>query len=194
MPTGDRERFLVDYPGADPRVVDEALLMLRDYEGDWRTGLAAGFHPPSPLGGEREGSRCGEWQVGQPLGYGGFGGVFLASRQVVGRCQKAAIKFLQMAPEQRERFLRERQTLADLDHDGISRFIDGGTDSGEPYIVMELVEGLPITRYCDHYRLTITERLRLFLQLCEAVEYAHRQGVLHRDLKPANVQIGRAHV
>ena len=106
-----------------------------------------------------------------------------------------AVKFLDMAPAQVARFLRERQTLADLNHEGICKFIDGGTTpDGTPYMVMEYVPGIPITSYCNKDRLSITQRLKLFVRLCHAVEFAHQQGVLHRDLKPANILVTTAGV
>src|SRR5690606_8332156 len=89
-----------------------------------------------------------------------------------------------------QRFLHERQILARLEHPNIARLLDGGlTSDGEPYFAMELVDGSPITRYCDDHELTIEQRLRLFRAAAEAVSYAHRNLVVHRDLKPSNVMV-----
>src|SRR5207253_11137020 len=88
------------------------------------------------------------------------------------------------------RFRKERQILASLDHPNIARLLDGGTtDDGLPYFVMEYIEGLPIYRFCDERRMTITERLRLFRQVCDAVHYAHRHMVIHREIWPSNILV-----
>jgi eukaryotic-like serine/threonine-protein kinase len=90
------------------------------------------------------------------------------------------------------RFRNERQTLAALDHANIVKLLDGGSsEEGLPYLVMEYVEGLPIDQYCDLHRLSIDERLRLFREVCSAVQYAHERLVIHRDLKPANILIAK---
>src|SRR5207342_1595960 len=83
-----------------------------------------------------------------------------------------------------------RQALAMMDHPNIARVFDGGaTESGRPYFVMELVRGEPITKYCDEQRLSLEERLALFIQVCQAVQHAHQKGVIHRDLKPSNILV-----
>jgi non-specific serine/threonine protein kinase/serine/threonine-protein kinase len=89
------------------------------------------------------------------------------------------------------RFAAERQTLATLNHTGISKIFDAGaTEDGRPYVAMEYVDGLPLIRFCDEHRLTITDRLNLFLQVCAAVQHAHQKGVIHRDIKPSNLLVG----
>ena len=88
------------------------------------------------------------------------------------------------------RFEAERQALALMDHPNIARVFDAGTtDAGRPYFVMELVKGVPITEFCDEHRLTLRERLELFVQVCQAVQHAHQKGIIHRDLKPSNVLV-----
>src|SRR5262249_34435514 len=88
------------------------------------------------------------------------------------------------------RFEAERQALALMDHPNIARVLDAGTtDSGRPYFVMELVDGVPITDYCDQARLTPRERLALFVPVCQAIQHAHQKGVIHRDIKPSNVLV-----
>ena len=88
------------------------------------------------------------------------------------------------------RFEAERQALAMMDHPSIARVFDGGTtESGRPYFVMELVQGLPLTEYCDRYHLSLKERLELFVQVCLGVQHAHLKGVIHRDLKPSNIMV-----
>ena len=109
--------------------------------------------------------------------------------------RQAAIKVVRPGPDSAqivERFRRERETLAALDHPNIARLIDGGTTAdGQPYFVMELVDGVPIDRYCDDHRLTIDERLELFRDVCAGVQYAHENLVVHRDIKPDNILVTR---
>src|SRR5262249_45449918 len=90
------------------------------------------------------------------------------------------------------RFEAERQALALMDHPHIAKVHDAGTTpAGRPYFVMELVQGVPITRYCDEHRLTLRQRLELFVPVCQAVQHAHHKGIIHRDLKPSNVLVAR---
>jgi serine/threonine protein kinase len=191
-PRAEREDLIAARAASEPEVVAAAIRMLRDFEeGADREPGEAVILPE--WASAREGSLVGDWRIEEHLQPGGFGRVYRAWRPAPGGKEEAAIKFLDIAPSEVPRFLRERQTLADLDHEGICKFIDGGTTSGGvPYLVMEYVAGLPITRYCDYHRMTITERLKLFVKLCQAVEYAHQHRVLHRDLKPANIFVTAA--
>ena len=145
--------------------------------------------------GDASGERLGAWRLLRPLQHGGMGVVYFAERADDAYRKKVAIKVLHntLATEhERERFRRERQILANLEHPGIARLIDGGTRAdGSPYLVMEYVEGEPIDRYCTDHRLALEARLRLFHQVCLAVAHAHRQHVVHRDLKPANILVGK---
>jgi tetratricopeptide (TPR) repeat protein len=139
----------------------------------------------------RAGGRCGPYRLVRVLGRGGMGSVYLAERDDGEVEQRAAIKFLRFGgdgPGFRERFLRERQILATLNHPGIARLLDAGhTAEGQPYLVMEYVEGEPIDVYAG--RLDLPGRLNLFLQVCDAVSYAHRNLIVHRDLKPSNILV-----
>ena len=139
----------------------------------------------------RLGEIVGGYRLEAELGHGGMGTVYLATRADGQFEQQVALKVVSPHLRTRffaERFRSERQILATLSHPNITRLLDGGVSaSGDPYLVMEYVDGQPIARYCDDRRLTVANRVRLFLQVCSAVEYAHRKLVVHRDLKPANV-------
>ena len=141
---------------------------------------------------EEIGSRVDAYKLLQELGEGGFGVVYLAEqREPVKR--KVALKVIKLGMDTRQviaRFEAERQALAMMDHVGIAKVFDAGTTAqGRPYFVMELVRGLPITRYCDENQLSIETRLDLFRQVCAAVQHAHQKGIIHRDLKPSNVLV-----
>ena len=89
-----------------------------------------------------------------------------------------------------DRFEAERQALAVMDHPNVAKVLDAGsTDSGRPYFVMELVQGIAITKYCDQHELSIRERLELFIPVCQAVQHAHQKGIIHRDIKPSNILV-----
>jgi serine/threonine protein kinase len=156
-----------------------------------------GPHPanePMPDLTPAVGQRIGRYQLNDQIGEGAFGVVFLAQQQspVV---RQVALKVIKAGMDTRAviaRFEAERQALALLDHPGIAKVLDAGqTMLGRPYFVMELVRGLAITRYCDEHRLTLEDRLDLFMSVCRAVQHAHQQGIIHRDLKPANVLVSR---
>src|SRR5580704_12328537 len=141
----------------------------------------------------RVGRRIGPYLVERAIGQGGMGEVFAGSR-ADGQYQKnVAIKLVRSGYDTSfiiERFRTERQILASLDHPNIAGLLDGGTTEDlVPYLVMELVEGVPIDCYCDSHRLSVTERLSLFRQVCSAVEYAHQRLVIHRDIKPSNILV-----
>lgn len=139
------------------------------------------------------GRRIGVYKIAEEIGHGGMGEVYRASR-IDGQYEKeVAIKLVRVGFDSRfliERFLHERQILASLDHPNIARLYDGGTtEEGVPYLVMELIEGTPIDRYCDEHNLDTVQRLELFLQVCAAVQYAHQRLVIHRDIKPSNILV-----
>jgi serine/threonine-protein kinase len=139
------------------------------------------------------GSRIGPYAIIEVLGRGGMGTVYLAERADGAYSQRVALKLVSAGTHSADlerRFLRERQILARLDHPGIARLLDGGlTADGRPYLVMQLVEGTPITQWADTHALDIDDRLALLLRVCDAVQYAHRQLIVHRDLKPANILV-----
>ena len=128
----------------------------------------------------------------QQIGEGGMGTVFMAEQtQPVQR--KVALKVIKPGMDSRQviaRFEAERQALAMMDHVNIARVLDAGaTEAGRPYFVMELVHGVPITKYCDDNHLTPRERLELFVPVCQAIQHAHQKGIIHRDIKPSNVMV-----
>ncbi len=147
----------------------------------------------------RVGSEIGPYRLTALLGRGGMGAVFAAERSDGSFSQRVALKLIRGGGDNARlatRFRRERAILARLEHPNIARLVDGGVSaSGEPWFALELVEGEMLTRYCDRVGLDLRQRVALFLQICEAVAYAHRSLVVHRDLKPANVLVdadGRA--
>jgi serine/threonine protein kinase len=142
---------------------------------------------------DRIGDRFGPYRVVREIARGGMAIVYLAERADGAFAQQVALKVLPLAfadEHARRRLERERQILANLQHPGIARLLDGGADAwGRPFLVMELVEGTPIDRYCDTHRLGLDARLRLLVDAARAVEYAHQNLIVHRDLKPSNVLV-----
>lgn len=138
------------------------------------------------------GTRIGPYKLLQKLGEGGMGTVYMAEQEEPVR-RTVAVKLVKPGMDSRQvvaRFEAERQALALMDHPNIAKVLDAGTtETGRPYFVMELVRGVPITRYCDQQHLTTKERLGLFVPVCQALQHAHQKGVIHRDLKPTNVLI-----
>ncbi len=143
----------------------------------------------------RSGAEIGGWRLLQRIGRGGMGEVYLAERTGADFRQRAAVKLLApeaQHPELRSRFARERRILAALTHDGIARFLDGGIAAdGTPYLALEYVDGEPLLAWCRSRRASVALRLRVFVDVCDAVEHAHFNLVVHRDLKPSNVLVDR---
>lgn len=136
---------------------------------------------------------AGRYKLRQKLGEGGMGVVFVAD-QIEPVQRRVALKIIRAGLDTRRllaRFEQERQALALMDHPNIAKVFDAGVDQVErPYFAMELVKGLPLTRYCDDARLSPRERLELFIPVCQAVQHAHQKGIIHRDLKPSNILVG----
>jgi eukaryotic-like serine/threonine-protein kinase len=157
---------------------------------------AAGFsrYRPDDFNGliEPPGTRMGRYTLQEPLGEGGFGTVYRAMQTEPVR-RTVALKVIKPGMNSRHvvaRFDAERQALAIMDHPHIARVFDAGaTETGRPYFVMELVDGIPITRFCDENHLPLRDRLDLFIRVCRAVQHAHQKGIIHRDLKPSNVLV-----
>jgi eukaryotic-like serine/threonine-protein kinase len=179
------------------RIEDSAVLA--EVESLLRSASASGGFlstPPKPptedlIPDGTLGLRLGAWRITRLLGRGGMGEVYEAARADGNFEQRVAIKLLQReAAAQMERFQAERQILARLEHPGIARLYDGGvTEDGRPFMTMEFVEGRPITEYCKINQASFEQRLALFIQVCDAVAYAHRNLVVHRDLKPSNILV-----
>ena len=137
------------------------------------------------------GKRIDSYEILEELGQGGMGTVYLASRADGEFEQKVALKLINRGMDTNavlKRFMLERQILARLEHPNIASLLDGGTtDDGLPYFVMEYVEGLPVTKFCDAHELSTKERLKLFQAVCSAVAFAHQNLIVHRDIKPSNI-------
>jgi serine/threonine protein kinase/WD40 repeat protein/tetratricopeptide (TPR) repeat protein len=141
---------------------------------------------------DQPGDIIGPYKLLQQIGEGGMGTVFMAEQQEPVR-RKVALKIIKPGMDSRQvvaRFDIERQALAMMDHQNIARVLDAGTTAtGRPYFVMELVHGIPITRFCDERKLSTRERLALFVPVCQALQHAHQKGIIHRDIKPSNVLV-----
>jgi WD40 repeat protein/serine/threonine protein kinase len=197
----ERAAFLDSACGADPAVRErvESLLAAEMRSREFmpaQTGAgAATFQVRTenlvPLT-EQPGTRIGRYKLLQMIGEGGCGTVFMAEQEEPVR-RRVALKIIKLGMDTRSviaRFEAERQALALMDHPNIARVLDAGaTDTGRPYFVMELVRGVPITKYCDESRLDNRARLGLFIQVCHAIQHAHQKGVIHRDIKPSNILV-----
>ena len=141
---------------------------------------------------EGPGAVIGPYKLREKIGEGGMGIVYLAEQETPVR-RRIALKIIKPGMDTDQvvaRFEAERQALAMMDHPCIARVFDAGaTDTGRPYFVMELVKGVPITEYCNTVQSTTTERLRLFVHVCQAIQHAHQKGIIHRDVKPSNVLV-----
>lgn len=194
---GEREAFLNEQCAGDPELraeVDSLLSAHEELDGFIEQPV---FKVDSVFVDEpdRSGRRFGNYQIVRQIGAGGMGAVFLAERIDGEFEQRVAVKIIRQALAETElinRFKRERQILASLNHPSIARLLDGGVaNDGTPFLVMEFVEGEAITKSAEQNKLNLEARLRLFLEVCAAVAYAHRNLVIHRDLKPNNIFVDR---
>jgi len=203
MNPAERHQFLDVQCNGDPdlRSEVESLLLSHEEAGtdflkEPMINLTARAEPAAST--LTTGQRVGVYRILGEIGHGGMGAVYRAARADGQYVQDVAIKLVRgglNSPTALERFRTERQILATLEHPNIARLLDGGTtDDGLPYLVMELIDGEPIDRYCDRRKLSVSERLRLFRAVCEAVQYAHQRLVIHRDLKPSNILVTQAGV
>src|SRR6266700_993311 len=142
--------------------------------------------------GEKPGDRVDRYKLLEQIGEGGCGVVFVAEQEKPVR-RRVALKVVKPGMDTKSviaRFEAERQAVALMDHPNIAHVFDAGaTESGRPYFVMELVEGVKITDYCDRHSLPTRARLELFIQVCDAVQHAHQKGIIHRDIKPSNILV-----
>ena len=197
-PLGERAAYLDKSCGADGELLSEVESLLA-FETSKEKDVFESNHLPSVFSEELKeqsggfiGKQIGKYRIERELGAGGMGVVFLAERTGDDFEQKVAIKFLRhfSSASALQRFLLERKILASLHHPFIAQLIDGGTtDEGTPYLVMEYIEGSPITRYAEEQKLNLEERLELFCKICSAVSFAHQNLIVHRDLKPDNILI-----
>lgn len=198
-----RDAFLRKACAGDPSLRREVESLLEAQDGDaaFLAGPALGgrinlqMPLPAPLheDGTLIGTQIGRYRLQKVIATGGMGTVFLAVRDDEAYQKRVAVKLIRHGMDNEEvmrRFRRERQALAALDHPNIATLLDGGTtDTGQPYLVMEYIEGRPIDAYCDDNGLSTMERIRLFRTVCRAVQYAHRKLIVHRDLKPGNILV-----
>lgn len=208
QPPAARAAFVAQACGDDDAIRREVLSLVESIEhvgdrfeapafewsgvGSLQTILDRGDLDGSALTG-MVGRRIGSYEIRRELGRGGMGTVYLATRADQEFTQEVALKIIKRGMDTDaivRRFRTERQILAGLNHPHIARLLDGGsTPEGLPYLVMEYVEGHPVTAYCDAHRLNIVERLQLFRDVCAAVAYAHQNLIVHRDIKPSNVLV-----
>jgi len=197
----ERPAFLGQACAGDDRLRAEVEAMLAGAEADGflkspAAVLAAPLLEAEALGdgaAALHSALIGPYRLVRELGHGGMGVVYLAERADGQFEQRVALKLIKRGMDSDEilrRFLAERQVLARLNHAHIARLLDGGVSAeGQPYFAMEYVEGVPLNRYCEEQGLSIEDRLQLFREVCEAVQYAHRSLVVHRDLKPSNILV-----
>jgi serine/threonine protein kinase/tetratricopeptide (TPR) repeat protein len=202
LPPEERAAYLEHACGGNAplRAEVESLLRAHDSSGSFLAEhpspeQATDYQPSA----ERPGTVIGPYKLIEPIGEGGMGTVWMA-QQTEPVKRLVAIKLIKPGMDSRQviaRFEAERQALALMDHPNIARVLDAGTTKGDPggigpgrpYFVMDLVKGVPITKYCDDHHLTPRQRLELFVPVCSAVQHAHQKGIIHRDLKPSNVLV-----
>jgi eukaryotic-like serine/threonine-protein kinase len=204
----DQRRAFLDAACGDQvelrRRLDELLAVLPEAEAYFErpaAGTSARSFQGSAPGPESQfrcdeapGTMIGRYKLIEKVGEGGFGAVYVAEQQEPVR-RLVALKTIKLGMDTRQvvaRFEAERQTLALMEHPNIAKVLEAGaTEAGRPYFVMELVRGVPITRYCNEHQLSTAERLALFIQVCHAIQHAHQKGIIHRDLKPSNILVTR---
>jgi eukaryotic-like serine/threonine-protein kinase len=195
---GQRAEYLDRECGGDTALREEVEGLLRAAEraggflaadtANQASGTARVHLPPL----QRPGDRIGRYKLLQQIGEGGCGVVYMAEQEEPVR-RRVALKVIKLGMDTRQviaRFEAERQALALMDHPNIAKVLDAGaTETGRPYFVMELVRGIKITNFCDDQKLSTADRLKLFVQVCQAIQHAHQKGIIHRDLKPSNILV-----
>ncbi len=192
-PPAERRSYLDEACGGDPKLRDTAEALLKSHEEAGSFLERPAVERASALTEEfAKGTRIGPYRLKEPIGEGGMGTVWRAEQERPVR-REVALKVMRPWMASREfvaRFEAERQALALMDHPNIARVFDAGSVGEAPYLVMELVQGAPLTRFCDERSLPTGRRLELLIQVCRGVQHAHERGVIHRDLKPTNVLVG----
>lgn len=192
VPANERASFLGKRYPEDPDFVTRMLRLLASQEelGSSDDGGGVSWSAPE----DRLPEAIGHYRILERLGEGGMGIVYAAEQRVPLQ-RRVALKVIKPGMDSREvlqRFEVERQTMALLAHPGIAKALDAGvTEGGQPYFVMELVQGLPLVEYCERNELSLQERLQIFVRICSAIQHAHHRGVIHRDLKPSNILVTR---
>jgi serine/threonine protein kinase/WD40 repeat protein/tetratricopeptide (TPR) repeat protein len=202
VPADERDAYLLAACAEDGDLRKRAKLLIRAHE-ELGTIAPSPQSPPSPTvdqppPGELPGAVIGPYKLLEQIGEGGMGTVWMAEQKEPIQ-RRVAVKVIKAGMDSKQvlaRFEAERQALALMDHPNIARVLDAGETppahaggSPRPYFVMELVKGMPITKYCDNEHLSVRERLELFGDVCRAVQHAHQKGIIHRDLKPSNILI-----
>ncbi len=195
LPSVERQSFIEQKSNGDELIVKEVHALLESDE-EAEDFIERPVLPISDLVRDETalaGKQIGQYLIEKEIGRGGMGAVYVAKRADREFEKRVAVKLIKRGLDTDDiirRFRHERQILAALDHPNITRLLDGGTtDDGLPYLVMDYVEGLPVTRYSEKHGLTVNQRLKLFLQVCSAVFYAHQNLIIHRDLKPSNILV-----
>ncbi len=193
LPSAERFAFIRQKSNGDNLIIDEVLALL-DSDENVADFIENPLVSVSRLVADETslvGKQIGSYKIEKEIGRGGMGAVYLASRADEQFEKLVAIKLIKRGLDTDDiirRFRYERQILAALDHPNITRLLDGGvTEAGSPYLVMDFVDGLPVNKYCTENRLSVNERLKLFLQVCAAVIFAHQNLIIHRDIKPSNI-------
>jgi serine/threonine protein kinase/tetratricopeptide (TPR) repeat protein len=196
VPADKRDAYLLAACAEDGDLWERAKLLIRAHE-ELGTIAPSPQSSPSPTvdqppPGELPGTVIGPYKLLEQIGEGGMGTVWMAE-QTEPIQRRVAVKVIKAGMDSNQvlaRFEAERQALALMDHPHIAKVLDAGaTNTGRPFFVMELVKGVPITRYCDEHRLTPRQRLELFVPVCQAIQHAHQKGIIHRDVKPSNVLV-----
>jgi serine/threonine protein kinase/Flp pilus assembly protein TadD len=195
----ERVAFLDDVCGGNPALRARLDLLLEgqfEAQGFLKAGARKVGQPAPPMAEDEAASTfIGRYKLLEKIGEGGFGEVWMAEQKEPVK-RRVALKIIKLGMDTKQvvaRFEAERQALALMDHPNIAKVFDAGaTDPGRPYFVMELVRGVRITEYCDTNRLSTRDRLKLFSQVCHAIQHAHQKGIIHRDIKPSNILVTRS--
>jgi eukaryotic-like serine/threonine-protein kinase len=192
LPPAQRRAFLDHECQGDAEKHARIVTLLKFYDAAGNFLEKSAAPRPLPTPDEKLGDAIGRYTLLQKIGEGGCGTVYLAEQKVPVR-RRVALKVIKLGMDTRAvitRFEGERQALAMMDHPGIARVLDAGaTEAGRPFFVMEFVDGVPITKFCDEHKLSVTARLELFARVCLALQHAHQKGIIHRDIKPSNILV-----